>query len=400
MIEEHLTDKRISIITGARQVGKTSILRLLYQKLKSEDQQVFYLSFEDITILASINHHPDRIFDHLRLIPKPILEGLAQERIYLLIDEVQYAKDPTQVLKFLYDKYETNLKIVATGSSAFYIDRKFKDSLAGRKRIFHLFPLSFKEFLIFKKVEDLAVELDVLRERKDYFSPKWNDLKVLLYEYLEFGGYPAVVLESDLMGKKLQLEELKNAYIKRDMLESGVEKGEKFYLMIQLLADQSGGMLNKHELANTLKLDAKTVDYYIYVLEKCFHVFLLKPFFRNFRKELTKMPKVYFNDLGLRNAFVNRYGDVSNRSDRGQLLENFIYCHLIRKYSIEQIRFWRTSENYEVDFIVEESFGKGFALEIKWNNQKPHKKGFQKFIEAYPEFPIYQSGIEDFFKFV
>ena len=170
-IEGHLSDKRHTIITGARQVGKTSILRMLYKQLLEEEKKAFFLSFEDIRILQSANEHPDRVFHHVALEPKPIMEGEAESRLYLLIDEVQYAKDPTNFLKYLYDKYESNVKVIATGSSAFYIDRKFKDSLAGRKRIFNLLPLSFSEYLLFKERENLQVEVDNLRKRTEYQSP-------------------------------------------------------------------------------------------------------------------------------------------------------------------------------------------------------------------------------------
>lgn len=396
-IRSHLPDKRHTIITGARQVGKTSLLRMLYRQLLEEGEKAFFLSFEDIQILQDINEHPDKVFHFVALPPRPILDGEARERLYLLIDEVQYAENPTNFLKFLYDKYEKNVKVVATGSSAFYIDQKFKDSLAGRKRIFNLLPLSFSEFLFFKGLENLKTELDTLRQRPEYKSPHREELQWHFYEYLQYGGYPAVVLENDPMEKQFLLDELKNAYVKRDMLESGVVHEGKFYLLLQLLADQAGNLVNRNELAGTLQIDVKTVDNYLYILEKCYHIFLVRPFFRNLRKELTKMPKVYFNDLGLRNAFLNRFGAIHSRPDKGQLLENYYFCQFRHTYSLDQVKFWRTADKQEVDFIIEESFGAGKALEVKWKKAgfKPGK--YSKFVETYPNFELSCVDAEDFY---
>ena len=398
-IKKHIPNKRHTIITGARQVGKTSLLKLIYQQLSAEQKDVFYLSFEDIKLLNAVNEHPEKILTFIAITPKPIIEGESKSRIYLLLDEIQYAKDPTNFLKFFYDKYEGNIKIIATGSSAFYIDRKFEDSLAGRKRIFNLFPLSFEEFLSFKDADNLLSEITTLRQQPDYQSSSIAHLKTFFYEYLNYGGYPAIVLEDDFTEKKLLLEELKNAYIKRDLLESGVEKEGKFYLLLQLLADQIGSLVNKHELASTVQIDGRTVDQYLYILQKCYHIQLLRPFYRNVRKELTKMPKVYFNDLGLRNAFLNRFGEVNDRSDKGELLENFYFLQFRQNYSIDQIKFWRTADKQEVDFIIEESFGEGQAFELKWNKATFKPSKYKKFREHYLTFPLTCLSAADFYKF-
>lgn len=387
-IENHLGDKRHTIITGARQVGKTSALKLVHQKLKSEGEQVFQLTLEDSRVLHNINEHPDRVFEHVPTLPKPAQAGAADKRLFLLIDEVQYAADPTHFLKFLYDKYEGNVKVVATGSSAFYIDRKFTDSLAGRKRVFQLYPLSMEEYLTFRGDDELLQEFAFIQERPSYISPSMAALKAVFYEYLTFGGYPAVALEPDFSEKKMLLNELKNAYVKRDIAESGVSMEAKFFLLFQLLADQTGNLVNRHELSKMIQVDTKTVDNYLYVLEKCYHVHLLKPFFRNLQKELTKMPKVYFNDLGLRNALLNRFSPVDTRADKGALLENYYFIRLRQEYEADQLRFWRTTEQQEIDFVVEVSFGEGKAYEVKWTKQHFKPVKLSKFLEAYPGFKI------------
>ncbi|MCB0522856.1 MAG: ATP-binding protein [Lewinellaceae bacterium] len=398
-IWQHLPDKRFTIITGARQVGKTSLLRMLLRRLQDENQTVHYLTLEDTFVRKSIDEHPDKVFDHLPQRPQLFLKGASAAPFYLLIDEVQYAADPTHFLKFLYDRYEGNLKVVATGSSAFYIDRKFTDSLAGRKRIFQLWTLTFAETLAFLDREDLLAEIKLKQERPEYQSPHWGEIQQRFMEYLTFGGYPAVALEPNPNEKKFLLDELKNAYIKRDLLEAGVEKPNKFYLLFQLLADQVGSLTNRHELSKTTQLDAKTVDNYLYILEKCFHISQVRPFYRNIQKELTKMPKIYLNDLGLRNALLNRFDNPANRADKGQLLENFFFCQFRDQFGPEQVRFWRTTAQDELDFVVEQSFGNGRAFEVKWNPLNFKPGSYAKFTDTYPNFPVRCLGAEDFHQF-
>ena len=385
-ILDFINDKRFAIITGARQVGKTSLLRALFADLKTQGESVFFLSFEDPFIVDAINKHPEQVFNYMATIPKRIIDGQSEQKIFLLIDEVQYAKDPSHFLKFLYDTYEGNLKIVATGSSAFYIDRKFKDSLAGRKRIFRLNTLNLREYLVFQNKENLCNELDLSRQRPDYRSPYSAELNRNFWDYLRFGGYPAVALESDEREKRLTLDELKNAYVRRDVLESKISNETHFYLLLRILAEQTGNLMNKNDLSNELKIDVKTVDNYIQILEKCFHISLLRPFFRNMRKELTKMPKVYFNDLGLRNILVNRFEALPDRTDKGQLLENYFFLRLNEKYDAEQLFFWHTTIGQEVDFVIRDTLTTGKAYEIKWAENKIIPNKYAPFTEAHPEF--------------
>ncbi|MDX2248659.1 MAG: AAA family ATPase [Bacteroidia bacterium] len=387
-IIKHIPDKRHTIITGARQVGKTSVLKWLFQKLSQESNQVWYLTFEDHRILDSVNSHPVKIFDHIPVTPPLSMQQTLEQPIFLLIDEVQYAQDPTHFLKYIYDQYEGNVKIIATGSSAFYIDRNFTDSLAGRKRIFNLSSLSLEEYIEFHDRPDLMAEISALREKPDYISPQQNTIRKFFFEYLTFGGYPAVALEKDFNEKKFLLEELKNAYVKRDIYEADIKMENRFFLLFQLLADQTGELINKNELASTVQIDHGTIDYYLYTLEKCYHIHRVKPFFRNLRKELTKMPKLYFNDLGMRNILLNRFDGPELRSDKGQLLENYFFLRLKQKYDPDQIRFWRTTDQKEVDFVVEEQFGEGKAIEIKWLEKSFDPKKYNKFTETYPFFDL------------
>ncbi len=387
-LKKHLYSKNYTILIGARQVGKTSLMKKLFYHLQSEKEIVFLVNLEDRDVLENLNKSPKNIFNYLDFVPQKIINGKAQKRVYFLIDEIQYLDDPTNFLKYLYDEYEYNVKVVATGSSAFYIDKKFSDSLAGRKRIFNLYPLSFSEFLEFRNEQYLNPEITTMVREPDYISSYGMNVNKLFYEYLRFGGYPAVVLEKDYDEKIYLLNELKNSYLRKDMTDAGIDKENKFMMIVKILASQIGNIVNKNEIANTIGLDNKTVEKYIYILEKSFHIDLIKPYFRNIRKELTKMPKVYFNDVGLRNAILNKFDTPNLRDDKGALLENFIYNQLRHKHDPYDIKYWRTTERNEVDFVIETSFDEGYALEVKWNCDKYNSKKYKKFVSTYPKFPL------------
>jgi predicted AAA+ superfamily ATPase len=312
----------------------------------------------------------------------------ADSKVYVLIDEIQYLKNPTNFLKYHFDFHADKIKIICSGSSAFYIDQKFNDSLAGRKLIFNLFTLSFEEFLVFKKEEQLIAEIEEMSVREEYVSLQSHKIKILLDEYLTYGGYPAVVLADSTDRKKALLTELAQSFIKRDILESGIKSEEKFYFLLKTLAAQTGGLVNTNQLAGSLQLSVTAIDNYLYTFQKTFHIHLVRPFYRNLKKELTKMPKVYFNDLGMRNILLNIFNPVDSRLDKGELFENFIFLQLRNNYNADEIRFWRTADGNEVDFVVLTEFEKGFAIECKFDERSFNASRFSKFSNEYLAFPL------------
>jgi uncharacterized protein len=386
-IGNHLSRKEYTIVTGPRQCGKTSLIKALYKELQNDNKQVAYITFEDQDILSAINVHPEEVFSYV-IRPNTQLNGVAHEneRVYLFIDEIQYAADPSNFLKYLFDTYGENLKIIATGSSAFYIDDKFKDSLAGRKRVYELQTLSFDEYLQFSGYDHLLLELEKIRFQADFISTANRELMDQLNDYLIFGGYPEVVLEKNSDERILLLKELKNAFLKKDIDEAGISYHDKFYMLLTLLAGQTGNLVNRNELANTVGIDNKTIDNYLYVLQNSFHIELVKPFYSSLRKELTKMPKVYFKDTGMRNSALNRFYGFQNREDQGQLLENFIYKRLTNLYDKDNIKFWRTTDKKEIDFIVSTSFNEGMAYEVKMNCRNINSISKKRFTESYPDY--------------
>ena len=381
-ITQQLADKEFIIITGARQTGKTTILyQIQDQLIAQEKKSVFYLTLEDPAILGRLNQHPEYIFDFtIRT------EG---EKVFVLIDEIQYLDNPSNFLKLLYDKHHKNLKIVATGSSAFYLDQKFTDSLAGRKKLFELYTLDFEEYLLFRTGDHtLGIELERFRENPSYYSTRQKELEVFFNEYLTYGGYPAVALAENHQRKLDMLSELTGSFLKRDIDEANIQDKEKFYKLLLILADQTGSLLNINELSRLLSLSVTAVNNYIYILQKCFHIGLLKPFYKNLRKELTKMPKVYFNDLGFRNSLLKLYTPVDLRPDKGALIENYAFLRIKQLHGNDAIHFWRTSDGNEIDFIIGKGYNQGEALEIKFDESSFAVSKYKRFTDVYPTYSL------------
>lgn len=379
-IIKNLDYKEFSVIVGPRQCGKTSVLKLLQNYLEKQNQPVFYISLEDPQILARLDSHPEELFS---MLPS------SKQKIFVLIDEIQYLQNPTNFLKYHFDIHNEKLKIICSGSSAFYIDQKFKDSLAGRKQIYNLYTLSFEEFIHFRTGDEkLIAELDEIRKRENYISLQINKIKQLLDEYLTFGGYPAVVLSENVERKKMLLTELSQSFIKRDILESGIKNKEKYYFLLKMLAAQTGNLLNINQFSTSLQLSTTAIENYITTLRKTLHIHLTRPFYGNVKKELTKMPVAYFNDLGMRNILLNQFEPIEFRIDKGELIENYVFLQLRNKYATDEIHFWRTADGNEVDFVVSTQFEKGFALECKFEERNFNLKKYSKFTDAYPNFPL------------
>ena len=252
---KHLSKKEFTILIGQRQIGKSTMLKQLFEDLKQKGETCYFLNLDRKDILDELNLNPENLFK--------ICPLLSDKKIIVFIDEIQYLDDATTFLKLLFDEYANQLKIVATGSSAFYIDKQFKDSLVGRKKIFQMGTLDFEEFLHFKGRNDLVSELKLLQSKKITKSIHENVLWAYMDEFINYGGYPAVVLENNIDEKIELLREIRDSYIKRDLLESGVADETKFYRMLMLLASQSGNILNVNEISNTLRITNATVENYL-----------------------------------------------------------------------------------------------------------------------------------------
>ena len=391
-LASHLQKKEFTILTGARQTGKSTLLRQLEAHSKELSLPSVFLNLENKDILSILNEQPLNLLNYL-----PETKG----RVIAFIDEIQYLNDPSNFLKLLYDEHVEQVKIVATGSSAFYIDDHFRDSLVGRKRVFQLLTCSFNEYLQLKGKDELLKEYKRILSDKKAKTTQLEYLRQEWQSYMLYGGYPAVITETDSREKIEKLKEIRDSFVKRDILESGVQNETAFYHLFRLLAEQSGCLVNVHELSVTLRIKNDTVNNYLHILQKCFHLALVKPFFRNLRKELTKMPKGFLLDTGLRNCLLNNFQQIPDRMDKGELWETSYFRALADKYGWDAIYYWRTADGNEVDFVLPE-IESPFAIEAKYDEALIKPTKYKKFTEAYPAIPLHFAWLypfsEDFFR--
>ncbi|MFH1188016.1 MAG: ATP-binding protein [bacterium] len=349
-----LPEKEIIILNGARQVGKTSILQLLKKdllKIGILENRIFYLNLEEIKILEELNQDPENLLKYITQ---------KNEKNYFFLDEIQYLDNPSNFLKHLYDKYSDKIKIIATGSSSLELKAKFQDSLAGRKVSFLINPLNFEEFLIFKNF----VFLDYLNKEELPADIK-NNFDSALKEYLLYGGMPAVVLRDDKELKQKLLEEYVNTYINKDIRMIGkINNISDFNGLVKILSSQIGNLLNISELSNTTNISRRDIEKYLDLLEFTFVVNKIFPFRKNIRAQITKMPKIYFFDTGIRNAILGNFLELQNRQDSGALFENFVFMEL-KNHDQYKIYFYRTVAQTEIDFIIEDA-GLLDLIEVKY----------------------------------
>ena len=371
-IYQHLIKPEITIITGARQVGKTTLLdqlKLSLQKDGIASENIYSFNLDIITDQESFKSQADFI--------KFLKSRIGGKRLYVFVDEAQRIENAGIFFKGIYD-LKLPLKFVLTGSSSLELRSKIHEPLTGRKRLFHMKSFSFLEFLRAKekRVIDLtARDISKIDQRKimDHFL-----------EYLVYGGYPKVVLETNFDERVKILEELYSSYIEKDIVGFiNIKNPSVFLKLLKLLSGQIGHLINVSELSNTLGIEVRTVNNYLNYLEETFVISLVRPFYKNPRKEITKMPKCFFMDLGLRNFALSKMGIYSAREDRGDLLENYVFLDLKNRFP--QVNFWRTKSKGEVDFVVADQKGEFIPFEVKATNLKSMEipRSFRSFIRQY-----------------
>jgi hypothetical protein len=206
----------------------------------------------------------------------------------------------------------------------------------------------------------------------------------ILKEMLVYGSYPAVVLETDKEAKKEILKDLVESYTKKDVSETNIKEFDIYYNFLRLLASQTGNLLSLQDISNTLNISYYKTQKYLQVGRKCFHFALISPYFRNIRSEISKTPKVYFYDCGLRNALLKRFEPLGIREDKGELFENFVFNYFGNIYGFENIKYWRTKSKNEVDFIINEQL----AVECKFSDSGIKFGKYNYFLEKY-NMPLY-----------
>lgn len=394
-----LEEENIVLLTGARQTGKTSLLYLLIRYLwnnRIPPSQIVYFDLENIHDLSQLSGLTD--FNEFWQILRD--KGINREkRVFVFVDEIQHLPNPSSFLKYLHDHHKPNLKFIVTGSSSLEIKKKFTDRLTGRVYRFVVKPLSFHEFLEFKHEKALAEMLAPFHfpfwmtakrpgEALDNIGPSHRHrLDDFLREYLIFGGYPAVALKENPQIRQRDLQEIYSLYVRRDIKDLGdIADVAGYNRLVSLLSLQIGNLVKDQELALSSGLSRPTVKKYLFLLENTYVLKLVLPFFTNKRTEIVKTPKVYFEDIGLRNGVLNNFSPLNQRTDSGAILENFVFSQLSKhNEQSDDIRFWRSQTKSEVDFIWQKNINAPCPIEVKFNyvQKQPLPPGLRSFISIY-----------------
>jgi len=363
VVKNKLHTGKAIVLLGARQVGKTTLLKMLF----GTAEEVLWLNGDEIDIQALF-----------ATISATRLKAIFGKKKIIVIDEAQRIPDIGLRMKLITDQIP-EVQLVVTGSSSFELANKLNEPLTGRKWEYKMYPLSFAE---------MVAHHGLLEEKR------------LLAHRMVYGYYPDVV--NNVGVEKEILKQLSNSYLYKDvLLLEQIKKPEGLIKLLQGLAYQVGSQVSYNELSQLTGLDAKTVEKYIVVLEQTFIIFRLGSFSRNLRSELKKSRKIYFYDNGIRNALIANFNQVELRSDVGALWENFMVSERMKysQYSQNWANswYWRTKEQKEIDFI-EEQDGVLTAFEFKWNPDAKHKMP-KLFLETYTgsEFKIiHRDNLEDF----
>jgi hypothetical protein len=350
IIDRMNSSKKVILIYGARQVGKTTLVKEILEEFSDKrilsinaDQRKYIdlLSSRDLDKIASLIHGYDIVF----------------------IDEAQRIPEIGINSKLIVDSYP-DLQLILTGSSSLDLAGKTKEPLTGRTWTFKLFPLSFSE---------MAAQ----------YNP--FDLQNKIESLLIYGSYPEVFTFENYQDKRILLSEIAESYLYKDILEiMDLKHPHKIHDLLRLLAYQIGSEVSIHEISTNLSLNQETVERYIHLLEESFVIFKLRGFSRNPRKEISKRDKIFFYDNGIRNAVIGDFKPLKERNDTGQLWENYIISERMKKTKYQGIPvsyyFWRTYTGVELD-LVEEVESKLTGYEIKLS--KARKKPPQAWIKDY-----------------
>ena len=359
-----INKKKAIILMGPRQVGKTTLLKSLFEK----STEIIWLNGDEPDIQS--------IFEN---ISSKRLEAIIGNKKMIIIDEAQRIPEIGLKMKLITDQL-LNVQLIAPGSSAFELSNKLNEPLTGRKWEFKMYPISFQEMV---NHHGLLNEIRLLPHR------------------LVYGFYPDVVNHPG--NEKEILKQLSDSYLYKDLLMiDQIKKPSALVKLLQALALQIGSQVSYHELAQICGLDGKTIEKYMMLLEQSYIIFRLTSFSRNQRNELKKSRKVYFFDNGIRNSLIANFEQIENRTDIGALWENYLVSERVKYLAYQQKWvnnwYWRTTEQQEIDYVEEEN-GQLSAYEFKWN---PKAKGSipNSFKKTYPTATINIIHRENFEQFL
>lgn len=358
--------KEIMILLGARQVGKTTILKKLFPESN-------YLLVDNESVKKNLERYDISIYK--QILPTRITK--------LIIDEIHLLSDPGRAAKIIFDQMP-NINLIITGSSSLQIKNRATESLAGRKFEYHIYPLTFSEYLFQKGIE---TNINYRMVENILANPSHEkihnfDLTGILDNVLIYGLYPYLV---DQPNDLKYIKNLVDSVIFKDLLElSTIENRSGALNLLRLLAYQIGSLVNISELSNRLNMNIATVRRYLNIFEQSFIIFPLSPYSKMGRDEIGKMNKYYFYDLGVRNALIDNFNPIQSRQDYGAMFENFIITELLKANSYGdygfKMNFWRTKQGSEIDLVLtknEEVIG----VEVKTGRERVNRA----FINRYPQ---------------
>lgn len=372
-LEKHLIEPEVTILIGPRQVGKTYLMQLLQENLKKRQEKTVFLNL-DIDNDKQFFISQSSLIDYIRL-------QVGDSKAYVFIDEIQRKENAGLFLKGITDMH-LPYKFIVSGSGSLDLKAKIKESMAGRKQLFEIKPISFDEFVNFKTNYQYKSRLT------EFYRIEGTRTQSLLEQYLMFGGYPKVVL-ADIVDKKMSaIEEIYRSYIERDITDLlGVEKPDALTNLLKILASQIGSLVNITELSSTIGISDKTVQRYLWYLEQTYIIKKVTPFYRNVRSEITKSPLYYFVDTGIRNFLLGLFGlPAIPPAMSGHLFENAIFNMLYEHVhnTSTRIHFWRTKDNAEVDFVLNTGL-ELIPIEAKFTKLKSPEtnRSFKSFLKRY-----------------
>ncbi|NCP47027.1 ATPase [Candidatus Collierbacteria bacterium CG1_02_44_10] len=335
----HAQTPMVTVLTGMRRTGKTTLVSQLLKDISNKNSIFLDLQRPDSRELFEQKNY-DNIYEAL------VARGMSQDgSMVVALDEIQLAPDCPSAIKYLYD--HKGVKFIVTGSSSYYLKNLFSESLAGRKKIFELFPLDFGEFLLFRGVRSVPANWQIGMFDKD----EYNRLSAYYEEFIRFGGFPQVVLAGSEVTKKDILLDIMSSYVNIDIRSLADFSDERnLFSLAKLLATRAGNRIEYNSLAKQIGLSRQTVKNYITFFEKTYLIHTVPVYTKNAGREIVKARKLYFCDTGLANTLA----ELSS----GAQFENTIYNQIVK---LGTVQYYALKTGREIDFVLDGRL----ALEVK-----------------------------------
>ena len=347
-LEQELANPEILVLLGPRQVGKTTLLKTLENYAHRQGHKTVFFDLEQPQVLADFNRSDSEIVK--------LISGSGD---IVFIDEFQYVRNISKIFKAIFDAGK-KIKIVCSGSSSLEIHKHLKESLAGRRFLYRIYPLEYSEI-------------------------KNSNAGSKLEDYLRFGGMPGLTHAASNDRKQQILNELLGSYIQKDVKSLVKEENiSAFNHLLYLLAENQGSTISVHSLSAEVGLSSKAINRYLDILEQTYVNYRVYSYSRNLGNELKKSCKTYLYDLGIRNMLLKDFSVVADRPDKGAIFETFVFLKLHSALlPNEEIKFWRTKDGGEVDFILLKD-RKPIPIEVKSKLISPEvPSGLKRFLSRY-----------------